>query len=163
MNNFNFKDILTSPETVVSKSLNYGIGDLGKRSPYNPVGYVIRESGSIEIFAGISKAIFDIKGNSTFLGNEAKFLTNKVNFRVKNLEDISFGDFTFNPSSSNLLFLYKKQDLNKLRVLTDKSYVDLQTGVIQNTTKLTDYLGENAILKNKKQLQSLLDYIDKVI
>lgn len=135
---------------------NYSISSIGTKHPDLPVGYVLRDQGLIDIFAGSSKLILDLEGYGILKSN--KFIgiqSGVIRFKAASFDKILFQDRKLNSKAYNKQKVaYLKDNAKNTYLISDSSKVDLHTGNITPKVALNDLFEFDSIFDDITELPS---------
>jgi len=74
-------------ENIRHLLLNYSMSSHGAKHPNGPVGWIIRDEGQVDIYAGKARQIMGIKGEYVTMSTFAHHLSERTTFTVKGISN----------------------------------------------------------------------------
>lgn len=90
-----YKELLSN-ENIRHLLLNYSMTSNGARHPSGPAGWVIRDEGQVDIYAGKSRIILGLKGEHLSLSTAYHNISEKITFTSRGITNFRILGKTFN-------------------------------------------------------------------
>ena len=132
---------------------NHSITTLGYRHPSMPVGWVIRDQGILDLFAGATKFCIDLEGFA--LLKAAKFISINggiVRLRADSFDKIIIQNRKFNAKAYNKTKVAYLKKADGLSVMNASTKADPHTGIISPKIPLTDVFDFDDIFDDVTEL-----------
>lgn len=156
-----FKDALSN-QSIRHLLMNYSSTSAGSRHPEGPVGWIIRDEGQVDIYAGKTKLVLGVNGELVSIAKNAHHISEKTLFTVNGITNFRilskhFTEEIFN--GQKVLAVKPSILINTYSVIGPDTYVlntDGSQGTIINSVPLDQIFDERMIFDLDKNDKNLL-------
>lgn len=151
-----FVDNITH-EKLNAYTFNYNDRSVGLRTPDAPVGVLCSDKGIAQLYAGSNRILLGTNGYSRIMGNYLSIENSQLNLNPSSIEDLKIKEKYINPEVfyNDDYVMVKKAELTNAFVVTNETFVDLNTGRIINAKPLTDFITPISVFLKDEPLESI--------
>ena len=134
--------------TVRGHLIGYSDTETGLRHCSLPVGYITRDTGQFDIYAGRTRMIGDLGGSLTLLSKNITSTAGIVRFPKSSWMTFSLGNKSIAKEFSEVkvICLRKDVDTSQYSVIGPETFVEMSTGVIINPVPLDNLIESHMLL-----------------
>lgn len=155
-----FKEVLSN-QNIRHLLMNYSMSSHGARHPDGPVGWIIRDEGQVDIYAGKSKLVLGINGELVSVARTVHHLSERTNFSVKGISNFRILGKHFSKElfdGQKVLAIKPKISISSYSVIGPETYVlntDGSIGQIVNSIPLPTIFDERLVFQEDLQDKNL--------
>lgn len=147
-----------SNENIRHLTMNYSMSSHGARHPEGPVGWILRDEGQVDVYAGKTRLIMGVNGEFVTNAGNMHCYANNISFTTKSIRNIHFLQKHFNPKLFNgqkILAVKKDIKISQYSLIGPNTYVineDGTKGQLVNTVPITSVFDESLLFEEDASL-----------